>query len=211
MGAVSTEAFSPYKNGLVIHHTAVIHVGQGFTRQPLFLFGIPAFHQSPSSFEQLSDIGHRPEQLHRLIRERQKALALIEATCIFAFGIDYNSERCDLASDATGQCIGQEIATMALPPISPINGEATKQRRWNERVVRKLADGLGGPLANIHGSCRQCIVASDGSVRQDKYKRRRNVLARVLSSLHSEVSIERLDAAFKRGPFVLRAKHLDAK
>ncbi|CCV13209.1 hypothetical protein MESS4_530015 [Mesorhizobium sp. STM 4661] len=136
---------------------------------------------------------------------------MIEAACIFVLGIDYNGERSDLASDTTGQSIGQQIAAMACPPIPPINGEAAEQRRWNEGVARKFADGLRGPLANIHGSRRQRIVAGDGSVRQDKNKRRRDVLARVLPSLHSEISIERLYAALERRPFVLWAKHLNPK
>jgi len=51
--------------------------------------------------EQPPDIGHRPEQLHWLVLQRQEALPLIEAAGAVILRVDDDRERGDLAPGCT--------------------------------------------------------------------------------------------------------------
>lgn len=50
------------------------------------------------------------------------------------------------------QGVGQEVSAIAPALLSSIDGQASEQRRWNERITRQLTHGLGRPLADIHRS-----------------------------------------------------------
>src|SRR6266567_6242488 len=63
------------------------------------------------SIEQPPDIGHRPEQLHRLVRKRQKAFPLIEAAGILVLRIDDHRERGDFTLSGSVESVGQEKPT----------------------------------------------------------------------------------------------------
>ncbi len=70
---------------------------QRLERHPLFSCAPPAVELEPaivtSSFEELRQVCHRPEELHRLIGKRQKALTQIELTGRLIFGVHDNSKR----------------------------------------------------------------------------------------------------------------------
>ena len=70
--------------------------------------GIAAFQlQAPQSlFEELFNVCHRPEQLHRLVGKRQKALTFIEPTSVLILSIDDHRERRDLAAHRSEQRVG---------------------------------------------------------------------------------------------------------
>jgi hypothetical protein len=139
--------------------------------------------------EQRSDVRHGPEQPHWLVRERQKAFALVETTSTLVFGIYDHGERRDLAARSSEQGIGEQETPMASCSMALIDGKSTKERRRNERIAGKAPSGLGRKLCEFYGRRRQGVVAGDGTVWQHKDERRRHVLAGVLPGLTSEISV----------------------
>lgn len=80
--------------------------------------------------------------------------------------------------------------------MSLIHGKAAQQSR------RKLGE--------LHGRCRERVVAADRTVCEDKHERRRDVLAGFLSGLCSKIAIEQFGAACEGAAIVFRPENLDS-
>src|SRR5579883_3639268 len=91
-----------------------------------------------SSIKQPPDIGHRPEQLHWLVLQRQKALPFIEAAGAVILRVDDHRERGDLASRGAVKCIGQQKPPITLPLLAVIDSKATQERCRNQWISRQL-------------------------------------------------------------------------
>src|SRR5438034_11482915 len=72
------------------------------------------------SIEQPPDIGHRPEQLHRLVLKRQEAFPLIEAAGAVVLRIDDHCEGGDLTLGGAVEGVGQQKPPATLPRLAPI-------------------------------------------------------------------------------------------
>src|SRR2546421_423404 len=90
------------------------------------------------SFEQLTDVSHRPKQLHRPVRKREKAFLLIEATGLLVLRIDDDRERGDLAPNGAVKGVGEEkpaVTPSLLPSIHRETAQARRRRQWISRQL----------------------------------------------------------------------------
>src|SRR6185312_5622218 len=134
-------------------------------------------------FIELRNIRHRSEQLERLLRKRQKALALIEAAGCLILCIDNNGERCDLATDCAKQSVGKQEAAVASSLIGAVDSKPAQERRWNESIPGKFTRDVDREFGKFHAGRRKRVVAANGIVWQHKHEWRCHLLAGVLPGL----------------------------
>jgi hypothetical protein len=145
--------------------------------------------------EELLYVRHRPKELHGLIGKWQEALSFIKAARGVVRSVHYHGKRSNLAASDAPERVSQQISPITSLLKSPVNGKPSQKRRRNERIARKAASGLIREIREFHGRRRECIVTSDGVVRKHEDERRRHVLSCILSSLRSEIPIERVNPA----------------
>lgn len=163
---------------------------------------VPKCHFLPPILllEELLDVRHRSEQLHRLVGKRQKAFTLVKAARIFILGIYDHREGRDLAPDGPKQSIRQQKPAIALALVALVN---------RERIARQFPRCLFRQLPEIHRRRRKGVVASDRTVREHQHEGRGQVLSGILTGLNSEIPVKRLDATFERRPVVPAIEDLD--
>jgi hypothetical protein len=163
------------------------------------------------SLQELSDVGHRPEQLHGLVRQRQEAFPLIAAAGAVILRIDDHRKRSDLTPGGAVERVGQQKPPITLSLLAAINSEPAQTRRRHQRISRQFTGDIARKFGEFHPGRGQCVVAADGAIRQHEHERRRHVLAGVLASLASQIAIERIGAADERAAIMLRTERLDPK
>jgi hypothetical protein len=106
--------------------------------------------------------------------------------------------------------VGKQETSVASSLIGLVGSKPAQERRRNERIPGKFARDVDRKLREFHAGRGKRVVAADGAVRQHEHERHRHLLAGVLASSVSQISIERFGAAGEPA-IMVRIEGLDPK